>query len=72
MNGMDAATEIRRLGFTGALIGLTGYGERDQIEDFTNHGADYVMIKPIKHEEFLLVTSGTIRRYNLTFIIDAN
>ena len=55
---MEATAELRKMGYKGALIGLTGYGERDQIEQFINRGADHVLVKPIRHEEFLRVTSG--------------
>ena len=60
MGGMEATAELRKMGYKGALIGLTGYGERDQIEQFINRGADHVLVKPIRHEEFLRVTSGML------------
>ena len=64
MNGLECAAELRRLGFRGALIGLTGYGEREQIEEFTSLGADYVMVKPLNHGKLLKVAkSMTLKRF---------
>jgi CheY-like chemotaxis protein len=60
MDGLEASAELRKMGFTGALIGLTGYGERDQIEDFTNHGADYVMVKPLSHLKLLKIAKSKL------------
>lgn len=55
MDGLEAASALRKLGYAGALIGLTGYGERDQIQEFTDKGVDYVLVKPLSHMKFMKV-----------------
>ena len=51
MHGPDTAAAIRRLGFTGKIIGLTGNSLPDDIEEFKRKGADRVLIKPLRAEE---------------------
>ena len=70
MNGLECAAELRRLGFKGALIGLTGYGEKEQIEEFTSLGADYVMVKPLNHTKLLKVAKS--KRLYLFAIFSCN
>jgi CheY-like chemotaxis protein len=59
MDGPDCATELRKLGFSGALIGLTGYGDRDQLDSFMKTGVDNVITKPLNHQRFLRMLSST-------------
>jgi CheY-like chemotaxis protein len=60
MDGPDCASELRRLGFSGTLIGLTGYGDRDQLDEFMKHGVDNVITKPLNHQRFLRILSSTL------------
>lgn len=50
MDGTVATREIRALGFTGKIIGVTGNALVDDIEDFLAHGADAIFIKPLKKD----------------------
>ena len=68
MNGLECAAELRRLGFKSALIGLTGYGEKEQIEEFTSLGADYVMVKPLNHAKLLKVAKSKISSFIIDFV----
>jgi signal transduction histidine kinase len=47
MNGPDACVEIRRLGYDGPVIGLTGHALNDDIEGFKASGANKVLSKPL-------------------------
>jgi FixJ family two-component response regulator len=58
MDGPDCATELRKLGFSGALIGLTGYGDRDQLDSFMKNGVDNVITKPLNHQRFLRILNS--------------
>jgi len=56
MNGPDAAREIKmHLGFRGLVIGVTGNALPDDLSDFKAHGADDVLVKPIRISQFDLV-----------------
>ena len=52
MRGRDAARLIREMGYTGAIIGVTGNVLNTDIEDFIAQGADYVIKKPMNTEKF--------------------
>jgi len=47
MNGSQACLEIRRLGFKGLIIGLSGDLFQDEINTFKNSGTDAVIAKPL-------------------------
>jgi two-component system, sensor histidine kinase and response regulator len=46
MNGPSAAREMRRLGYEGAIIGVTGNTHRSHRDCFSSHGANCVLAKP--------------------------
>ena len=48
LDGPTATVEIRRLGFTGLLVGLTGQLHTEDIEVFLKSGADKVLGKPLQ------------------------
>lgn len=47
LNGIEASSEIRKLGYDGLLVGVTGNVLAEQIDDFTRNGADLVLPKPV-------------------------
>merc|ERR1712226_261277 len=47
MNGPDATYEIRKLGFTGNIFGVTGNLLGDDVDYFLDKGANQVLGKPI-------------------------
>ena len=51
MNGMEATQELRKMGFDGVIIGVTGDGQPTSINDFIAHGADDVLVKPITNDQ---------------------
>ena len=51
MDGPEAAKEMRRLGFSGPIFGLTGNAMESQIEHFLLCGVDRVFTKPINVDE---------------------
>ena len=48
MDGPTAAKEMRRLGYKGKIIGLTGNALPEDISSFMRHGADQVLTKPVQ------------------------
>ena len=53
MNGPEATKYIKtELGYTGLVIGVTGNALPEDISDFCAHGADDVLVKPIKISQF--------------------
>ena len=46
MNGPEAAIEIRKLGYTGLIIGITGNVMGPDMEFFKNAGTSHVLAKP--------------------------
>ena len=47
MCGPDVATEIRRLGYNGCIVGATGETADEETLRFLSSGANYVLTKPI-------------------------
>jgi DNA-binding response OmpR family regulator len=52
LSGLLASKELRRLGYKGIIIGVTGNFQSEDIEVFKGHGADAVLGKPISMKEF--------------------
>lgn len=52
MNGPAAAKAIRELGYTGAIIGITGNAAQGERDEFVECGADEVFVKPMALEAF--------------------
>ena len=53
MNGPEAAEYIKtQLGYTGLVVGVTGNALPEDISNFKAHGADDVLVKPIKVSQF--------------------
>lgn len=52
MRGTEATAKIRKLGFKGIILGLTGNALEDDVKDFIRHGANKVMPKPFDLLEF--------------------
>ena len=53
--GMDAVARLRSLGYEGLIVGLTGNGHDDDISAFKGHGADFVIVKPMKIQELVRI-----------------
>jgi CheY-like chemotaxis protein len=52
MDGLSATKKIRKLGYRGAIFGLTGNGLPTDIAHFMRCGADGVLLKPFDLERF--------------------
>jgi len=65
VSGHEAAREMRRLGFCGVIIGVTGKDAEDGGDRFAAEGADVVLSKPVdvKMLEDLLERKNTSRRF---------
>ena len=58
-SGPEAATAMRKMGYTGLIIGVTGHAQRADIEEFERCGADAVLAKPLKYE----ILNGVVNNY---------
>ena len=52
MNGPDAIVEMRKMGFRGPIIGVSG-GEEEAMTQFLQAGADDVLQKPAKTDQLV-------------------
>ncbi len=56
MSGYDVATEMREVGFTGSIIALSGYGQKEDMQKALDAGCDHHFTKPMavtRLEEYL-------------------
>ena len=58
MNGSDATRELRKLGFEGKIVGITGNAGKQQKLDFLSTGLDAIMMKPINRNALKEVFAG--------------
>lgn len=47
MHGPEATVELRKAGYKGAVIGVTGNVLQDDVDHFIRSGADAVLAKPL-------------------------
>jgi CheY-like chemotaxis protein len=52
MDGPTATRELRRLGYEGLILGVTGNALPTDIDHFLAHGASKVLLKPLRMAEF--------------------
>jgi CheY-like chemotaxis protein len=52
MIGPEATRQMRALGYTGLIVGVTGNSLQADIDFFLESGADRVFIKPLEVEKF--------------------
>eukprot|EP01138_Halocafeteria_seosinensis_P000021 gb/GECG01000021.1/.p1 GENE.gb/GECG01000021.1/~~gb/GECG01000021.1/.p1 ORF type:complete len:976 (+),score=104.28 gb/GECG01000021.1/:1-2928(+) len=52
MDGYEAAQRLRQMGFSGAIIGMTGNALSVDVQRFVQKGVDFVLTKPVDLEEF--------------------
>ena len=52
MNGNTAAKQMRDLGYTGKIFGITGNAFQADIDDFILHGANEVFVKPVTADRY--------------------
>jgi CheY-like chemotaxis protein len=62
MNGPTAIREVRALGFSGIIIGVTGNTEDEDIERFISHGANEVLAKPLNLDTLRTSISALLKR----------
>ena len=51
MHGPEAAQQMRAGGFAGLIVGVTGNVMAEDLDKYTQSGADYVLGKPVKVDE---------------------
>ena len=52
MNGPEAIVEMRKIGFRGPIIGVSG-GDKKTLKEFVDAGADDTMQKPVQSDELV-------------------
>ena len=70
MNGPEATREIRKLGYAGVIIGVSGSNSSSDMQDFLDSGADNVLHKPISISELDKVLMEAVSRINKSFGLD--
>ena len=58
MDGPTATEEIRKLGYSQPIIGVTGNALQSDIDHFTSRGASMVLIKPVQPKDLREVLEG--------------
>lgn len=58
MNGKQAIHTIRNLGYRGLIIGVTGNGQSESVQDLKDSGANHVLIKPLRLKELKKVMTS--------------
>ena len=66
MRGPDATRKIRKLGYRGVIIGVTGNMLDEDIKEFIDCGADAVMPKPFDVEDFSRKVNEILLRSKLS------
>jgi CheY-like chemotaxis protein len=51
LSGSEAALELRRRGFVGAIVGVTGNASEKSRRSFMKAGIDEILVKPFKAEQ---------------------
>lgn len=51
-DGPTATAELRAMGYTGAIVGVTGTGLTTDVEYFLRSGANKVLLKPLDMKIF--------------------
>lgn len=65
IDGPSAIKEIRRSGYVGLIVGLTGHGEEYYTEKMLAAGADQVVLKPVDVDVFWAMLEGSQLRPRL-------
>ena len=58
MAGPEAIRKIKKLGFNGRIVGLTGNVFKEDVETFTEAGAEKVLFKPIGFDQLREIIPG--------------
>ena len=58
MNGPDCVRELRKQGYQGLIIGVTGNSQQSDIDIFTKAGINRVMFKPLDSTKFIQYVIG--------------
>ena len=61
MNGPEAASLVRKMGFKGIILGVTGHSLPEDVESFMKKGADKVLIKPINIGTFAAAVTSLLK-----------
>ena len=67
MDGPTAAVEMRKLGYAGPIIGVTGHAEQKWAELFLSGGANRVLIKPLTFEQIKAAIEGIRKPTSIIF-----
>jgi CheY-like chemotaxis protein len=58
MDGPTATAQVRRNGFQGIILGVTGNGHQAEIDLFKSAGADRILVKPLSADQFHAIMLG--------------
>jgi two-component system, sensor histidine kinase len=63
MGGNEAVKKIRELGYTGAIVTVTGNGLPEDVRESFASGSNQVLVKPVDGVKIEKVLRGTILSY---------
>ena len=63
-DGLTAAKELRKFGYKGIIIGVTGNAFEDDRASFMKSGAHHVMAKPLDMTELVQILSKLLLSSN--------
>ena len=63
MNGPDCVRELRRLGYEGLIVGVTGNSMQEDINTFLEAGVNRVMVKPLDINLFVSFSLAWVQSY---------
>ena len=58
LNGPEAARQLRSIGYSGLIVGITGMTERGDLDAFHAAGVDFVLTKPVNEDELDQLLDG--------------
>ena len=61
MNGPTSCKEIRSVGYTGIIIGVTGNITTEGVINFKMNGADQVLKKPLDVDELIQIVNSMLK-----------
>lgn len=62
LNGPQAIRQMRQMGYTGKVIGVTGHAEQVYLNEFFDNGANTVLVKPLSKKAYVTLLDLAIDR----------
>lgn len=63
LSGVATTKTLRKMNFSGIIIGVTGNSAREDIQEFLDAGAEDVLIKPITFTQLMECVEQAVRKH---------